>query len=148
MAFGASAYATVALSLGRASASFHDVYFEAVIFILAFLLAGRWLEAGARRRATASLRAFAHTETGNARWIGDGSPRELETDPDALLRAPETLLPLDALAVGDILRVLPGDRVPLDGIVLAGRSSVDESMLSGEPLPVTRTAGDKIFSAH
>ena len=60
--------------------------------------------------------------------------------------APETILPTDALASGDILRVLAGDRIPVDGIILDGRSSVDESMLTGEPLPVTRTRGDRVIS--
>ncbi len=146
VAFGASTFTTVAIAVGRPSRNFRDVYFEAVILILGFLLAGRWLEARARRRATASLRAFAATETGNARWIAEGTPETLATDPALLLTRPETLLPLDAIAVGDLLRVLPGDRVPLDGIVLAGRSSVDEAMLTGEPLPVTRAPGDKLFS--
>lgn len=146
IAFAASTYTTVTLSIGRPSQNFSDVFFEAVVLILAFLLSGRWLEARARHRATASLRAFAHTETGSVRWIGEGAPPELDTNPDALLSAPETLLPLDAAAIGDLFRVLPGDRIPLDGIVLAGRSSVDESMLTGEPLPATRTTGDKLFS--
>ena len=56
----------------------------------------------------------------------------------------KTLLPLDAVAAGDVIRVLPGDRVPLDGIILDGRSAVDESMLTGEPLPVTRSVGERI----
>ncbi|HLI75748.1 MAG TPA: heavy metal translocating P-type ATPase [Acidobacteriaceae bacterium] len=142
VAFTASTYTTVSLTIGRPSKNFSDVYFEAVVLILAFLLAGRWLEARARKRATASLRAFAKIDTGNARWIGEGAPE----DPAQLLHAPETLLPLDAVAVGDLLRVLPGDRIPLDGMVLAGRSSVDESMLTGEPLPVTREPGHRLFS--
>ena len=145
VAFAASAYTTLTLSIGKPSKNFSDVYFESVVFILAFLLAGRWLETRARHRANASLRSFAHTETGNARWIAEGSPATLAVDPETLLRAPETLLPLDALSVGDLLRVLPGDRIPLDGIILAGRSSVDESMLTGEPLPTTRSRGDKLF---
>ncbi len=146
VAFASSTYTSITLFIGRSSANFSDVYFEAVVLILAFLLAGRWLEGRARHRATASLRAFAHIEAGDARWIAEGFPVELETNPGALLSAPETLLPLDAIAVGDILRVLPGDRVPLDGVVLAGASSVDESMLTGEPLPATRAAGDRLFS--
>ena len=146
VAFAASTYTTVTLSIGRSSQNFSDVYFEAVVLILAFLLAGRWLEARARNRATASLRSFAHTETGNARWLSDGTSPQQIANPETLLNAPETLLPLDAIAVGDLLRILPGDRIPLDGIILAGRSSVDESMLTGEPLPVTRSPGDKLFS--
>ena len=144
IALAASAYVTVTASIGRPSENFNDVYYEAVVLILAFLLTGRWLESRARDRATRSLRAFAQTETGPVRWLAESSPATL--DPATLLNAPETLLPLDAVAVGDLLRVLPGDRIPLDGIVLAGRSSVDEAMLTGEPLPVTRAHGDAIFS--
>lgn len=140
-AFGVSVAVTVADTLRRPLHMFGDVYFEAVVLILAFLLAGRWLEARARGRAMRDLHSFARLETGDARWIGEAVPG----DPNALLSAPETLLPLDALAVGDLLRVLPGDRVPLDGEVVAGRSSIDESMLTGEPLPVTRTVGDRVL---
>ncbi len=140
-AFGVSVAVTVADALGHPLALFRDVYFEAVVLILAFLLSGRWLETRARRRAVRDLRGLARVETGQARWLGDG----VNADPTDLLNAPETLLPLDALAVGDLLRVLPGDRVPLDAVILAGRSSVDESMLTGEPLPVTRAEGDRVL---
>ena len=140
-AFAVSAVVTMADALGRPLAALGDVYFEAVVLILGFLLAGRWLEARARHRAMSDLNSFARLETGQARWLGDALP----ADPEALLSAPETMLPLDALAVGDLLRVLPGDRVPLDAEVLAGRSSVDESMLTGEPLPVTRAPGDRVL---
>ena len=140
-AFTVSTVVTVLDALRRPSPFFHDVYFEAVALILAFLLAGRWLEAHARRRAMRDLRRFAHTETGQARWLGATLP----ADPASLLGAPETLLPLDALVVGDLLRVLPGDRVPLDAEIVVGRSSIDESMLTGEPLPVTREVGDRVL---
>ena len=146
VAFAASTFTTVAYSVGKPSKNFSDVYFEAVVLILAFLLAGRWLEARARLRATASLRSFARQESGTVRWIAEGNPTTLAVDPVTLLNSPETLLPLDATAVGDLVRALPGDRIPLDGIVLAGRSSVNESMLTGEPLPVTRGPGDKLFA--
>ena len=140
-AFGVSTVVTIGAATGHASALFDDVYFEAVVLILAFLLTGRWLEARARRRAMSDLSSFARQETGQARWLGDN----LSPDPKALLSAAETLLPLDALAIGDLLRVLPGDRVPLDAEIVAGRSSVDESMLTGEPLPVTRSVGERVL---
>jgi len=113
-----------------------DVYYEAVILILAFLLSGRWLEARARARATSALRGFAQLESSDARLL---SPQATD-----FTTAPETLLPLDAIEAGDIIRVLPGDRIPLDGLILQGRSSVDESMLTGEPLPVTRSVNDHV----
>lgn len=117
-----------------------DVYFEAVVLILAFLLVGRWLEARARQRATDAQRGFANLEARDARLL-TMAPSDIAPD---YAGAPETLLPLDAIETGDLVRVLPGDRIPLDGVVLHGRSSVDESMLTGEPLPVTRNVGDHV----
>jgi Cu+-exporting ATPase len=136
-AFAASLVATV-----RSSASGTDVYFESVILILGFLLAGRWLEARARHQATRSIHGFAQLSTATARLLDVDTAAE----PLDFTSAPETILPTDALASGDILRVLAGDRIPVDGIILHGRSSVDESMLTGEPLPVTRARGDRVIS--
>ena len=136
-AFVASLFATI-----RASASGADVYFESVILILGFLLAGRWLEARARSQATRSIRGFAQLSAATARLL----TVDLATEHPDFAYAPETILPIDALASGDVLRVLAGDRIPVDGVILDGRSSVDESMLTGEPLPVTRTRGDRVIS--
>jgi len=136
-AFAASLYATI-----RTSGSGADVYFESVILILGFLLAGRWLEARARRQATRSIRGFAQLTAATARLLDVDVSAE---HPD-FASAPETILPTDALASGDVLRVLAGDRIPVDGVILDGRSSVDESMLTGEPLPVTRAHGDRVIS--
>lgn len=115
-----------------------DVYFEAVILILGFLLAGRWLEARARSRATGALEGFARLEAKDVRLLS-GTP-----EAGNFASMPETLLPLDAIEAGDLLRVLPGDRIPVDGEVLFGRSSIDASMLTGEPLPVTRGPGERV----
>ncbi|HZQ42784.1 MAG TPA: heavy metal translocating P-type ATPase [Acidobacteriaceae bacterium] len=137
-----SAFAASFLATLRATTSSADVYFESVILILGFLLTGRWLEARARRQATRSIRGFAQLTAATARLLDINPATEL---PD-FAAAPETILPTDALASGDILRILPGDRIPVDGIILWGRSSVDESMLTGEPLPVTRSIGDRVIS--
>lgn len=137
-----SAFAASFLATLRATASTADIYFESVILILGFLLAGRWLEARARRQATRSIRGFAQLTSATARLLDIDPATEL---PD-YASAAETILPTDALASGDILRLLPGDRIPVDGVILSGRSSVDESMLTGEPLPVTRTIGDRLIS--
>lgn len=137
-----SAFAASFLATLRATTSTADVYFESVILILGFLLAGRWLEARARRQATRSIRGFAQLTSATARLL-DINPATEHPD---YASAPETILPTDALASGDILRTLPGDRIPVDGIILSGRSSVDESMLTGEPLPVTRNIGDRVIS--
>lgn len=135
-AFAASLSATLHASAGSSA----DVYFESIILILAFLLAGRWLETRARHRATGSLRAFAELSVGTARLLHLDPALQ---SPD-YAAAPDTTLPLDAIQAGDLIRVLAGERIPLDGIILHGRSSIDESMLTGEPLPVTRAHGDRV----
>jgi Cu+-exporting ATPase len=122
------------------------VYFEAVILILAFLLSGRWLEARARARATSALRSFAQLEAADVRLLNlrpSDATSDATSDAD-YAAAPETILSLDAIETNDCIRVLPGDRIPVDGEVLLGRSSVDESMLTGEPLPITRSTGSHV----
>jgi Cu+-exporting ATPase len=133
-AFLASFAATIAPAFLARHGIAAGVYYEAVILILAFLLTGRWLEARARARATSALRGFAQLESSDARLL---SPQATD-----YATAPATLLPLDAITPGDLVRILPGDRIPFDGQIVFGRSSVDESMLTGEPLPVTRCTGD------
>ena len=137
-AFASSFVATIAPTYFTRHGLASDVYFEAVIFILAFLLAGRWLEARARARATSALRGFTQLESSNARLLN------LATNSTDYANAPETLLPLSAIEPDDLIRVLPGDRIPLDGLILYGRSSIDESMLTGEPLPITRSVGERV----
>jgi Cu+-exporting ATPase len=134
-AFFASLTATL-----HSFASTSDVYFESVILILAFLLIGRWLEVRARNHATRSLRSFAELSPRTARLLR----LDPATPSPDYTSAPDTILPLDAIQSGDIVRVLAGDRIPLDGIILEGRSSIDESLLTGEPLPVTRIPGAHI----
>jgi Cu+-exporting ATPase len=135
-AFLASFAATIAPTALARHGIASAVYYEAVILILAFLLSGRWLEARARASATSALRGFAQLESSEARLL---PPQAAD-----FASAPETLLPLDAITPGDIIRVLPGDRIPLDGVIVQGRSSIDESMLTGEPLPVTRAINDSV----
>lgn len=134
-AFAASLATTLHLSTTSS-----DVYFESVILILAFLLVGRWLEARARHQATDSLRGFAELSVSTARLVN----LDPATPSPDYTSVPDTTLPLDAIEPGDLVRVLAGDRIPLDGIIVHGRSSIDESMLTGEPLPVTRSRGDRV----
>jgi Cu+-exporting ATPase len=137
-AFASSFAATIAPAYFASHGLASDVYYEAVVLILAFLLTGRWLEARARARATSALRGFAQLESANARLLN------LAPGSTDYASASETLLPLSAIEPSDLVRVLPGDRIPLDGLIVHGRSSIDESMLTGEPLPVTRNIGDHV----
>ena len=128
-AFVYSMVATVAPSLFARSGIAPDVYYEAVIFIIGLVLAGRAIEARARRKTSAALRKLvtllppvARVEEGSA-WI---------EKPLAQVRSGETVV------------VRPGERIPVDGILIEGSSDVDESMLTGEPLPVAKSAGDTV----
>jgi Cu+-exporting ATPase len=109
------------------------VYFEAAAVIVSLVLLGQVLELRARGRTGAAIRALLDLAPKTARRIGeDGSERDV---------------PLDAIAVGDRLRVRPGEKIPVDGVVLEGRSAVDESMITGEPVPVAKQAGDRATGA-
>ncbi|RWP06105.1 heavy metal translocating P-type ATPase [Mesorhizobium sp.] len=106
------------------------VYFEAAAVIVALVFLGQVLELRAREKTGSAIRALLDLAPKTARLIGeDGSENDV---------------PLDTVKAGDRLRIRPGDAVPVDGMVLEGRSSVDESMLSGEPLPVEKTEGDPL----
>jgi len=108
-------------------------YFEAAAIIVTLVLLGQVMELGARGRTGAAIRALLGLSPKTARWIGaDG----VEGD-----------IPLDHVKKGDRLRVRPGEKVPVDGVVLEGTSSVDESMISGEPIPVEKHPGDKVIGA-
>jgi Cu+-exporting ATPase len=109
------------------------VYFEVAAAIVALVLLGEWLELGARGRTSAAIRQLLGLAPKTARRV-----RHDGTDED---------VPLEALAVGDRVRVRPGEKVPVDGRILEGRSTVDESMLTGEPLPVDKTVGDRVVGA-
>jgi Cu+-exporting ATPase len=109
------------------------VYFEAAAVITALVLLGQVLELGARRRTGTAIKALLGLAAKTARVI-----REDGTEED---------VPLEHIALGDRLRVRPGEKVPVDGEVIEGRSSVDESMITGEPIPVAKEAGDTVIGA-
>ena len=106
-----------------------DVYYEAVIFIIALILVGNTFEARAKRQTSSALRALADLQPSTARVQRDGT---------------EVDLPIEAVVRGDIVVVRPGERVPVDGEVVSGSSAVDESMLTGEPMPVQKSVGDSV----
>jgi len=109
------------------------VYFEAGAVIVVLVLLGQIMELGARERTGAAIRALLDLAAKTARIVRDDG-REEE-------------IPLEQVQVGDRLRVRPGDKVPADGEVVEGRSSVDESMLTGEPVPVEKVTGDAVTGA-
>jgi Cu+-exporting ATPase len=128
-AFLYSAAATVAPGVFTRAGLAPDVYYEAVVLIIALVLTGNAFEARAKRQTSQALRALAALQPDTARVARptpDGGTAEVD-------------LPVDAVRAGDTVLVRPGERVPVDGEVLAGASAVDESMLTGESLPVKRT---------
>ncbi len=135
-AFGYSVVATVAP--GLFPESFHvdgrvAVYFEAAAVIVSLTLLGQLLELKARSSTSAALKALLRLSPKTARRLGENG-----TEED---------IPLAHVHIGDRLRVRPGEKVPVDGEVLEGRSSVDESMLTGEPIPVEKTPGARVIGA-
>ena len=136
VAFG---YSLVALLLPgafppalRTMGGYPPVYFEAAAVITTLVLLGQVLELRARSATGRAIRALLGLAPKTARRVTDG----VEED-----------VPLELVAVGDVLRVRPGEKVPVDGVVTEGRSSVDESMISGEPVPVEKLVGAKLTGA-
>ena len=135
-AFGYSVVATMAPEWFPASFREHGrvgVYFEAAVVIVSLTLLGQLLELRARSKTSAAIKALLGLAPKTARRIGDDGS--------------ESDVPLEHVHAGDRLRVRPGEKVPVDGVVLEGRSSVDESMLTGEPVPVEKTFEDKVIGA-
>ena len=125
VAFAWSAYATILPAEGR------QVYFDAVLLIIGFLLLGKSLEGRAKRRALSALDSLARLRPVTARRILDGV---------------QAIVPLDEIKPGDSVLVLPGERFPVDAVILEGRTSVDESMLTGEPTPQPREPGERVLA--
>ncbi len=123
-AFGLSLYGLLAGSAGA-----HDLYFETSAALITFILLGKWLEARAKRQTTEAIRALNALRPDRALVRRDGKDVEV---------------PLASVAVGDLVVVRPGERVPVDGEIREGRSHVDESLITGESLPVSKGAGDRV----
>ena len=125
VAFAYSAYATIAPAPGW------QVYFDAVLLIVGFLLLGKSLESRAKRRALSALDSLSRLRPVNARRIVDGV---------------ETVVPLEEVKPGDSIAVLPGERFPVDATIIEGRTTVDESMLTGESTPLSREVGGRVLA--
>ena len=137
VAFGFSVFATLLPgALPESLRGAHGgapVYFEPAAFIVTLVLLGQVLELRARARTRGALQALLGLAPKTARRVAPGGE--------------ERDLPLDQVRAGEVLRVRPGEKVPVDGVVLEGQSNVDESMLTGEPLPVEKAAGSKVTGA-
>ena len=106
------------------------VYFEAAAVIIALVLLGQVLELRARRRTSSAVRELLSLAPPTARIVRGSQEAEI---------------PLDKVRAGDVLKVVPGEKVPVDGEILTGNSTIDESMLTGEPVPVTKQTGDQVI---
>ncbi|HET9384360.1 MAG TPA: copper-translocating P-type ATPase [Gemmatimonadales bacterium] len=107
-----------------------DVYYEAVASIIALVLLGRLLEARAKGQTSEAIRRLAALRAKTARVVREGH---------------ETDIPVEAVTVGDLIIVKPGEKLPVDGVVTDGASAVNESMLTGEPMPVAKKPGDEVI---
>lgn len=114
-------------SMGKIS-----LYFEASVYITILVILGQLIEAKARSRTGQAIKALLGLAAKNAHRIRDNKEEDI---------------PVESVLQGDILRVRPGEKIPLDGIVIEGKSVVDESMITGEPIPVAKVAGDKVVGA-
>jgi Cu+-exporting ATPase len=131
-AYAYSAAAVLAPEFFAGAGQAPAVYFDTSASIVTLILFGRWLEARAKGRASEAIRALAGLQPRRARVIRDG--RELD-------------LPTEDVRVGDLVVVRPGDTIPVDGVVRQGASAVDESMITGESLPVDKQPGDPVIGA-
>lgn len=107
-------------------------YFDVSTLVIGFILLGKVLEHAMRRRASESVRTLLNLRPSAARVIRGGA---------------EVEVPLEEVQVGDLVRVKPGDRVPTDGVIVEGKGAVDETMLTGESIPVDKKEGDEVFGA-
>jgi Cu+-exporting ATPase len=110
----------------------YDVYFDSAAVIITLILMGRMLEARAKHKASDSIKLLLGLQPKTARIIKD--QKEIE-------------IPIADVVVGDVVIVRPGERIPVDGVILKGNSSIDESMVSGESIPVEKTIGDKVIGS-
>jgi len=109
-----------------------EVYFEAAVFIIFFIMLGRLLEMRAKGKASEAIKALLHLQAKEATVIRNKK---------------EIIIPIDEVVVGDIIIIKPGQKLPVDGIVSIGSTSIDESMVTGESLPVEKNIGDAVIGA-
>jgi Cu+-exporting ATPase len=109
-----------------------SLYFEAAVVITVLVILGQYLEAKARAQTGQAIKALLGLAAKSAHRVKDGKEEDI---------------PVDEIQKGDMLRVRPGEKIPLDGVITEGKSTIDESMISGEPVPVEKKEGDKVIGA-
>jgi Cu+-exporting ATPase len=129
VSIGTLAAYLLSLYLWLAAGHGEHLYFEAAAVVIALVLAGRWLEARAKRQTSEAIRLLGRLRPASARVLRDGAEQQV---------------PLEDVLLGDRVVALPGERIAVDGVIREGSTSVDESMLTGESLPVDRHPGDKV----
>ncbi len=132
VAYGYSAFVTLWPTLAARWGFPYNLYYESSVIIIALILMGRWLEARAKKQTSAAIRALMGLQAKTARVIRNGAEQDI---------------PVESVLVGDLVRVRPGEKVPVDGVVTEGQSALDESMLTGESLPVEKGPGDGVIGA-
>ncbi len=132
VAYGYSAFVTLWPELSQQWGFPYHLYYESAVIIIALILLGRWLEARAKKHTGDAIRALMGLQARTARVVRQGS---------------EVDIPIEHVVVGDIVRVRPGEKIPVDGELTDGSSNIDESMLTGESLPVDKRPGDDVIGA-
>lgn len=143
LAFGTSLVALLNPAIGW------ECFFDEPVMLIGFILLGRALESWARREALSAFQSLIALQPQTARLVGKSNPT---TDPESL-NAPPTadpteaiLIPVEHLRIGEWVQVLPGEQIPIDGILIQGRSTVDESMLTGEAIPIEKNRNDRLHA--
>lgn len=132
VAYGYSAFVTLWPHLAQRWQLPYHLYYESAVIIIALILLGRWLEARARKQTGDAIKALMGLQAKTARVVRGST---------------EVDIPLEQVQVGDHVRVRPGEKVPVDGVIVDGRSRLDESMLTGESMAVEKHAGDTVIGA-
>ncbi|CAN5395635.1 hypothetical protein BH09PAT4_BH09PAT4_00100 [soil metagenome] len=118
--------------IGAAGTKIPDLYFETAAYLITFVVLGKWLEARAKGKTSEAIKKLMGLQAKTARVQRNGTLMDI---------------PVDEVVSGDVVVVRPGEKVPVDGVVSAGSSSVDESMITGESLPIEKQIGDKVVGA-
>ena len=120
------------LTEGTVIGEMHDLYFEVAALLITFVLLGKWLEARAKGATSEAIQKLMGLQAKTARVLRNGEATDV---------------PIEEVQAGDIVIVRPGEKVPVDGVVTKGLTSIDESMLTGESIPVEKKEGDRVFGA-